>query len=215
MVRDGVEIARGGVEIARDRAEMARDGVELVRGASPLTEALAEAAGGALPAGYHPRGMRREASGLGSPRLEAQRQALRSMLPPEARGDLAAGDAAEGDLAAGDRAEMAAEISAGISDELDGGGGRRPPPLVRLQLRVGAESGGWMSPQAPRQGVLTSHTLPTLKGPSEALAEEGEHAIVHGGAMIAQLASVVPRRFGDTGGAWHLLFWSVAWFGLG
>ena len=162
MVRDGVEIARGGVEIARDRAEMARDGVELVRGASPLTEALAEAAGGALSAGYHPRGMRREASGLGSPRLEAQRQALRSMLPPEARGDLAAGDAAEGDLAAGDRAEMAAEISAAISDELDGGGGGRPPPLVRLQLRVGAESGG-----APRQGVITSHTLPTLKGPSE------------------------------------------------
>ena len=139
------------------------------------------------------------------------------MLPPEARGDLAAGDAAEGDLAAGDRAEMAAEISAAISDELDGGGGGRPPPLVRLQLRVGAESesGGWISPQAPRQGVLTSHTLPTLKGPSEALTEEGEHAIVHGGAMIAQLASVVPRRFGDTGGAWHLLFWSVAWFGLG
>ena len=124
------------------------------------------------------------------------------MLPPEARGDLAAGD----------RAEMAAEISAAISDELDGVGGGRPPPLVRLQLRVGAESesGGWMSPEAPRQGVLTSHTLPTLKGPSEALTEEGEHAIVHGGAMIAQLASVVPRRFGDTGGAWHLLFWSVA-----
>ena len=175
MVRDGVEIARGGVEIARDRAEMARDGVELVRGASPLTEALAEAAGGALSAGYHPRGMRREASGLGSPRLEAQRQALRSMLPPEARGDLAAGDAAEGDLAAGDRAEMAAEISAAISDELDGGGGGRPPPLVRLQLRVGVESGGWISPPhstegsggAPRQGVITSHTLPTLKGPSE------------------------------------------------
>ena len=32
-----------------------------------------------------PRGMRREASGLGSPRLEAQRQGARSMLPPEAR----------------------------------------------------------------------------------------------------------------------------------
>ena len=27
--------------------------------------------------------------------------------------------------------------------------------------------------------------------------------------MLAQLASVVPRRFGDTGGAWHLLFWSA------
>ena len=61
--------------------------------------------------------------------------------------------------------------------------------MVRLRLRVGAESesGGWMSPEAP-SGVLTSHTLPTLKGPSEALTEEGEHAIVHGGAMIAQLA---------------------------
>ncbi len=27
--------------------------------------------------------------------------------------------------------------------------------------------------------------------------------------MLAQLASVVPPRFGDTGGAWHLLFWSA------
>ena len=44
---------------------MARDGVELVRGASPLTEALAEAAGGALPAGYHPRGAAGKCGGSG------------------------------------------------------------------------------------------------------------------------------------------------------
>lgn len=82
--------------------------------------------------------------------------------------------------------------------------------MVRLRLRVAAESGGWISPphSAEGSGEITSHTLPTLKGPSEALTEEGEHAIVHG-AMVSQLASVVPRRFGDTGGAWHLLFWSA------
>ena len=59
--------------------EMERDGVELVRGVSPLVEALAEAASRTVSAGYHPLEPQREASGLDSPRLEAQREALASM----------------------------------------------------------------------------------------------------------------------------------------
>ena len=63
----------------RRSVEMERDGVELVRGVSPLVEALAEAASRTVSAGYHPLEPQREASGLDSPRLEAQREALASM----------------------------------------------------------------------------------------------------------------------------------------
>ena len=114
----------------RRSVEMERDGVEMVRGVSPLVEAIAEASSAKLSAGYHPLGPQREASGLDSPRLEAQREALASME----------GDSQEGDLA------EPVDLAEGDGAELGSGGGGNQPPLVRLQLCVGAQQGGWLPP---------------------------------------------------------------------
>ena len=50
-------------------------------------------------------------------------------------------------------------------------------------------------------------TLPCLMGPAAALSEP--HAILTGGQQLEELASLVPQRYGDTGGAWNLIFWTA------
>ena len=57
--------------------------------------------------------------------------------------------------------------------------------------------------------LATDRPLPRLMGAEAALQEPDAHAILTGAALLVQLAGLLPPRFGDTGGAWHLIFWSA------
>ena len=45
--------------------------------------------------------------------------------------------------------------------------------------------------------------LPELRGPPELSAED---RVLHGVLLVEQVSNAVPRRYGDVGGSWHLLF---------
>ena len=53
---------------------------------------------------------------------------------------------------------------------------------------------------------LRSLRLPELRGPPGLAAEE---RVLRGVPLLEQLSNAVPRRFGDSGEAWHLLFASA------
>ena len=53
---------------------------------------------------------------------------------------------------------------------------------------------------------LRSLRLPELRGPPELAAED---RVLRGVPLLEQLSNAVPRRFGDVGEAWHLLFSSA------
>ena len=58
------------------------------------------------------------------------------------------------------------------------------------------------SPYVIKQRLRSLH-LPQLRGPPGIPPDE---RVLCGFSMLEQLASAVPRRFGDVGGAWHMLF---------
>ena len=59
---------------------------------------------------------------------------------------------------------------------------------------------------AARPLRLRSLRLPELRGPPGLAAEE---RVLRGVPLLEQLSNAVPRRFGDSGEAWHLLFASA------
>ena len=77
---------------------------------------------------------------------------------------------------------------------------------AKLELPDNLAAGGG---PASRPSPIPRHLLPELRGPKMALDELDEHALLRDPRVVAQIAAVVPRRFGATGGAWHLLFWSA------
>ena len=67
-------------------------------------------------------------------------------------------------------------------------------------------SDGAPVPASPVPLRVRSLRLPRLLA-VPAVADEGPEAVVLGGsAMLEQVANAIPRRFGDIGGDWHLLF---------
>ena len=53
---------------------------------------------------------------------------------------------------------------------------------------------------------VRSLRLPRLYAPEEVASENSAHVVLCGSTMLEQLSNSVPRRYGDTGGEWHLLF---------
>ena len=83
-----------------------------------------------------------------------------------------------------DEAEEAAEAAAAAAAAAEEGE-EQPTTPARIPLR------------------LRSLRLPELRGPPELAAEE---RVLRGVPLLEQLSNAVPRRFGDVGEAWHLLF---------
>ena len=68
-------------------------------------------------------------------------------------------------------------------------------------------SDGAEQPTTPAHPLrLRSLRLPELRGPPGLAAEE---RVLRGVPLLEQLSNAVPRRFGDSGEAWHLLFASA------
>ena len=66
---------------------------------------------------------------------------------------------------------------------------------------------GTEQPTTPARPLrLRSLRLPELRGPPGLAAEE---RVLRGVPLLEQLSNAVPRRFGDSGEAWHLLFASA------
>ena len=88
-----------------------------------------------------------------------------------------------GQAAPEDEAEEAAAAAAAAAAAEEGE--EQPTTPARIPLR------------------LRSLRLPELRGPPELAAEE---RVLRGVPLLEQLSNAVPRRFGDVGEAWHLLF---------
>ena len=74
-------------------------------------------------------------------------------------------------------------------------------------LGQAAPEDGTEQPTTPARPLrLRSLRLPELRGPPRLAAEE---RVLRGVPLLEQLSNAVPRRFGDSGEAWHLLFASA------
>ena len=74
--------------------------------------------------------------------------------------------------------------------------------LVRDELNITSDS------DAPCSPVRVSLRVRSLRLPMLYVAKDhSANTILNGNAMLVeQLSNAVPRRFGDAGGSWHLLF---------
>ena len=81
-------------------------------------------------------------------------------------------------------------------------------PEAEAEAAAAAAGQGEEQPATPARVPLRlrSLRLPELRGPPELAAEE---RVLRGVPLLEQLSNAVPRRFGDVGEAWHLLFSSA------
>ena len=94
-----------------------------------------------------------------------------------------------------------APTTAGAPASAAGPAAAAAPPVAKSETPPSP-----FSPTRVNLRAVKALRLPRLLGPSSALGEPAHATVLTNGAMLEQVAAAVPRRYGDTGGAWHLLF---------